>query len=64
MNDNRLRTDFEVSGAETRRLDPRDPDHSRSGIFIDHNCYRCKDGKKPCVRSALNQCDYPRARND
>jgi hypothetical protein len=45
-------------------LDPRDPDYSREGIFVYHNCYRCDSGAKPCVRGNTNQCEYPHARND
>ncbi len=44
--------------------DPRDPDHSRSGIFVHHNCYRCGSGEMPCVNGNPNQCEYPHARND
>lgn len=46
------------------QVDPRDPDPSRPGIFRDHNCYRCKDGKQACVKGNPNQCEYPHARND
>ncbi len=49
---------------EEKRLDPRDPDHSRSGIFVYHNCSRCNNGDKPCVEGGHNICSYPRARND
>lgn len=45
-------------------LDPRDPDHSRDGIFVYHNCWKCSDGAKPCVRSNPRLCEYPVARND
>lgn len=48
-------------------LNPEDfmgPDYSREGIFVYHNCYKCRDGKKPCVNGAPNRCDYPHARND
>lgn len=44
--------------------DGREPDYSRSGIFRDHNCYRCQDGRKPCVNGKPNLCEYPHARND
>lgn len=44
--------------------DPRDPDHSRAGIFATHNCWKCKDGKLPCVASVPGNCGYPHARND
>ena len=45
-------------------VDPRDPDHSRTGMFVLHNCARCDDGKKPCVAGNPRQCVYPHARND
>lgn len=44
--------------------DPRDPDHSRPGIFAHHNCARCGDGARPCVQGKPSQCEHPRARND
>ncbi len=43
--------------------DPRDPDYSRPGIFAYHNCWRCKDGAKPCVQGHPHQCEYPHARD-
>lgn len=33
-------------------------------MFRDHNCYRCKDGEKPCVHGNPHGCEYPHARND
>lgn len=48
----------------TEGIDPRDPDYSRPGIFALHNCWKCNDGKRPCVNGNPAQCDYPRARND
>lgn len=27
--------------------DPRDPDYTRVGMFVLHNCSRCKDGREP-----------------
>lgn len=50
--------------ARSQPVDPRDPDHSRTGIFVLHNCWKCRNGEKPCVNRYPNQCDYPRARND
>lgn len=44
--------------------DSRDPDHSRSGIFVLHNCWKCGDGARPCVAGNPRQCEYPHARND
>lgn len=45
-------------------LDPREPDHSRQGMFVYHNCSRCDDGRKPCIQGIPGQCEYPHARND
>ena len=50
--------------ANPARVDPRDPDHSRQGIFVYHNCAYCSDGKKPCKQGAPNRCSNPHARND
>lgn len=57
----RLRTLAEVMA---ERRDPREPDHSRPGIFAYHNCWKCSDGQKPCVNENPGACEYPRARND
>ena len=46
------------------RPDPRDPDHSRSGIFVYHNCWKCNDGQKPCANGNASRCEYPHARDD
>jgi hypothetical protein len=35
-----------------------------TGIFRDHSCWKCLDGKKACVAGNPRQCDYPHARND
>jgi|HubBroStandDraft_1064217.scaffolds.fasta_scaffold49021_4 hypothetical protein len=53
----------EVIAAST---DLRDPDYSHKGIFQYHNCYRCHDGQKPCIKGKGNerQCDTLQARND
>ena len=45
-------------------LDPRDPDYSRPGVFATHNCYRCRDGEKPCVQGGPHRCEFPHARDD
>lgn len=45
-------------------LDGREPDHTRTGLFVYHDCWRCGDGKRPCAQGAPTRCDYPRARND
>lgn len=34
------------------------------GRFHDHFCWKCLDGKKPCVSGSPRQCEYPHARND
>jgi len=45
-------------------VDPRDPDYSREGVFVDHNCWRCDSGKKPCIKGNPRDCDTLHARND
>lgn len=44
--------------------DPRDPDYSREGVFVYHNCWKCNDGQKPCVKGKSGGCEYLHARND
>lgn len=49
------------------RIDPRDPDWSRPGIFATHNCWKCRDGSAPhrCpTPERPGNCGYPHARND
>ena len=48
----------------TLRNDPRNPRPDGVGIFRDHNCWKCSDGAKPCVRGATSRCEFPHARND
>lgn len=64
----RLRAKRQLRYDKERRTitspDPRDPDHTRIGIFVLHNCWRCKDGRTPCVVGNPHQCEYPHARND
>jgi hypothetical protein len=55
--------------AETQKptIDPRDPDYSRPGIFADHNCWKCKDGRdlSRCpTPDHPGNCGFPHARND
>ena len=42
----------------------REAAEGKSGIFRDHSCWKCQDGKKPCVRGEPSRCEYPNARND
>lgn len=49
---------------ESLKLDPRDPDPSKEGVFRDHNCWKCREGKKPCVRGEPRRCEFLHARND
>ena len=35
-----------------------------NGMFRDHSCWKCLDGKKSCVVGNPRQCEYPHARND
>ncbi len=46
------------------KIDPRDPDPSRPGIFRDHNCAYCSNGEKPCKQGGAHRCSNPQARND
>lgn len=46
------------------RRDPRESDPTKAGIFRDHRCWKCNDGKKPCAEGSPNLCGYPHARND
>jgi len=43
---------------------PADAPSQRDGIFRDHSCWKCKDGKEPCVVGNPSRCEYPHARND
>ena len=44
--------------------DPRDPDPTRAGIFVYHDCWKCQSGAKSCVVDNPRQCEFPHARND
>jgi hypothetical protein len=46
------------------KIDPRDPDPSRPGLFRDHNCWKCNSGEKPCVAGNPRECGNLHARND
>ncbi len=61
----RSRADLAWHEAEHRKQEKAmGPDHSRTGIFVNHNCPRCLDGKKPCVKGNPNRCGWLHARND
>lgn len=40
------------------------PDPTREGIFRDHNCWLCENGKLPCLEKDSSRCSNPYARND
>jgi hypothetical protein len=44
--------------------DSRDPDHTKTGIFVYNRCSFCRDGELPCRKGAYHRCDNPVARND
>lgn len=47
--------------------DPRDPrpDPVTHPIFRNHNCWKCREGERPCVNPrGPGQCEFPHARND
>ena len=48
----------------TKPVDLRDPDYTRTGIFVYHNCSYCHSGELPCKTGNPNRCEYPYARND
>ena len=64
----RLRAKRQLKYDKERRTitapDPRDPDYTRVGMFVLHNCARCKDGREACVAGNPRQCEYPPARTD
>jgi len=50
-----------------KTVDPRDPRRLLPGMhpkFEYHNCARCKDGERACVRGDPGRCEWPHARND
>ncbi len=59
-----LRANKSEMDTHVAKPDPRDPDHTRSGVFVLNNCWRCRSGEVPCVNGNPNQCSYPVARND
>jgi hypothetical protein len=46
------------------RIDPRDPDPSREGMWRYNNCSYCDNGRKTCKQGKHNHCSNPHARND
>lgn len=50
--------------SDAPKPDARDPDHTREGMFVYHNCWKCSNGTKPCVHGNPHRCEYPHARND
>lgn len=54
----------DLKNQQRTKPDPRDPDHSRLGIFVHHNCWKCGSGEKPCVEGNPSRCSFPVARND
>lgn len=49
-----------------RAVDPRDHDPNKRPPFDYHNCYRCDDSNRPCIKGAGNEwkCETLHARND
>lgn len=45
-------------------INPHDPDHTRAGMFVYHNCWKCQSGDRPCVNGNPRRCEFPHARND
>lgn len=55
-------TPEELDKLQEKMMGPR-KDY-RHPIFKDHNCWRCDNGKNPCVHGSYTNCPLPRARND
>jgi hypothetical protein len=49
---------------ERRRERGMGPRHDRAGMFVYHDCWKCRDGSKPCVSGDPGNCEYPHARDD
>jgi hypothetical protein len=50
-----------------RMVDPRDARRLLPGmdpIFKYHNCSRCRNGERACVKGNANRCSWTHARND
>jgi hypothetical protein len=50
-----------------KTVDPREPRRLLPGMhpkFEYHNCARCRDGERACVRGNPATCTWPHARND
>ena len=50
-----------------KTVDPREPRMLVPGmnpIFVGHNCWRCRNGERPCYRGKPQWCEWPHARND
>jgi len=47
-----------------RRTIVRASEPAKTGMFILHNCWKCKDGELPCAQGSPRQCEFPHARND
>lgn len=55
---------LQSAGYRITKQHPMDPDYSRTGVFVDHNCWKCSSGEKPCVVGNPRSCEYLHARND
>jgi hypothetical protein len=40
------------------------PANQQSTIFRDHNCWKCRNGEKPCAQGHPHRCEHPHAKND
>ena len=65
----RVWTPDEITAAVdyNKTVDPRDPRRLLPGMhpkFEYHNCARCRDGERACVRGNPTTCEWPHARND
>jgi hypothetical protein len=59
---------YDERGYPQDSREPRDESYLKSRNislrFRDHNCARCHDGERACVKGDPGRCDWPHARND
>lgn len=59
-----ISAEVEAESRPEQRLDPRDDDPTREGMWRSNRCGYCDNGRKPCKQGRHNHCSNPIARND
>lgn len=57
-------SEIDLGRQEVDRLDPRDDDPTREGMWRSNRCGYCDSGRNPCKQGRHNSCSNPMARND